>query len=234
MGDHVAYKMTRGELWDRLVIIKDRRTHRVMSITQARCMVDLGFTKKSIPVEITTEGGIYLRVEPSETLDYPIGSYSFDIVAPIRDYWKVVARGTIAVSNMDNITPLEDGQQMEIRFKKGEDYRNTFAWYDSAGALITVTNAYMQAKNTAGTTVLDLRWFATAPNETAIAALTANQRGYLSPYTGQTLELHISELNSIPAGTYDFDLFVQQSSGDWTFLSGGTIVVESSISTRPV
>lgn len=233
MANILPYTMVRGQLWDRLIVVKNRRTHKTMKFSQARCMVDLGFTKRSITATITSEGAIYLYLDPSETLDFPVGSYDFDVVAPVRDYWQVVARGSIAVSNMDNITPLEDGQQMEIRFKKGEDYRNTFSWTDSSGTLITVTNAYMQAKNSAGTTVLDLRWFSSTPNEATIVALTANQRGYLAPYTGETLELHISEMNSIPAGSYTFDLFVQSSSGDWKFLSGGSIVVESSVSTRP-
>lgn len=225
--------MTRGQIFDRIVVIKNRRTHRTLKLTEARCMVDLGFTKKSISASIIFGGEIYLCVDPAETLDYPVGSYPFDIVAPVRGDWQLVAKGTIEVVAMGNITPTEDGQLMEIRFKKGEDYRNTFSWYDSAGTLITVTDAYMQAKNTAGTTVLDLRWYATAPNEATITAMTANQRGYLSPVTGQTLELHISELNSITAGNYNFDLFVKQSSGDWKFLSGGTVIVESSVSTRP-
>lgn len=214
-------------------MVKNRRTHRVVQVSQARCMVDLGSTKKSIPCEIVTGGGVYLRVEPSETLDFPVGEYPIDVVAPVRDYWQVVAQGTLSVVGLDNVTPLQDGQQMEIRFKKGEDYRNTFSWFDSDGNVITVTDAYMQAKDSLGSTVLDLRWYATAPDEATIGGLTANRRGYLAPYTGETLELHISELNSIAAGTYDFDLFVKGSSGDWKFLSGGTVVVESSVSTRP-
>lgn len=196
-------------------------------------MVDLITTKKSIPCEITKEGGIYLRVDPDETLDYPEGTYNFDIAAPIRDYWQIVAKGTIEVQPLGNITPLQDGQQMEVRFKKGEDYRNSFSWADDNGDVITVTDAYMQAKNDAGATVLDLRWYATAPNEATISGLTGNQRGYLAPYEGETLELHISDLNSITAGTYPFDLFVKRDDGDWKFLSGGWVVVEASVSTRP-
>lgn len=196
-------------------------------------MVQVGTRKMPIPVTVSKEGGAYLSLDPSSTIDFPAGDYSFDIAAPVRGYWKIVARGTISVSDMGNVTPLQDGQQMEIRFKKGEDYRNSFAWYDDAGDVITVTDAYMQAKDSLGATVLDLRWYSTAPDEVAIAALTGNRRGYLAPYTGETLELHISELNTIPAGSYDFDLFVKGSSGDWKFLSGGSLIVESSVSTRP-
>lgn len=233
MANRLSYTMTRGQLWDRLVMVKNRRTHRVLSLSEARCMVDLGTTKKSVPCEIVTGGGIYLQVSPDETLDFPAGTYDFDIVAPVRSYWQVVARGTLTVEELSNITPLQDGQQMEIRFKKGEDYRTSFSWFDDDGNVISVTDAYLQAKDSLGTTVLDLRWYSTAPDEVAIAALTGNRRGYLAPITGETLELHISELNTIAAGSYTFDLFVKGSSGDWKFLSGGTVVVESSVSTRP-
>lgn len=234
MVSRLSYTMTRGILWDRLVIVKNRRTRRTFRPSQARAMVNINGVKKSIPCEINKEGGIYLRVDPDETLDYPEGTWDFDIAAPVRDYWQIVAKGTIEVQPLDNITPLQDGQQMEIRFKKGEDYRNTFSWSEDDGTLITVTDAYMQAKDNAGTTVLDLRWYATAPNEATIEGLTGNRRGYLAPYEGETLELHISELNTIPAGTYTFDLFVKRADGDWKFLSGGSIVVEASVSTRPV
>lgn len=234
MVGSISYKMTRGLLWDRLVIIKNRRTRRVIRPEQARAMIDLSFTKKSIPCEITKEGGIYLRLDPEETLDIPVGTYNFDVAAPIRDYWQTVCKGTIEVSNPDNITPYQDGQQMEIRFKKGEDYRNTFSWYDDDGDLMLVTDAYMQAKDSTGATVIDLRWYATAPSEATIEGLTGNRRGYLSPFSGETMELHISNTNTVAAGTYTFDLFVQKTDGDWKFLSGGSVVVEASVSTRPV
>lgn len=234
MVSRLSYNLERGVLWDRLVIIKNRRTHRIIKPTDARCTADFGTTKYSIPTSISAEGGIYLALTPDQTLDWPDGvEVPFDITAPVRGYWQVVAKGVITVITPDHITPIQDGQQMEIRFKKGEDYRDTISWNDSDGVLITIQNAYMQAKDTLGTTVLDLRWFAVAPDEVAIAALPGEQRGYLAPATGETLEFHISDLNTIPAGSYSFDLFVQDPSDDWVFLTGGTIVVESSVSVKP-
>jgi hypothetical protein len=93
----------------------------------------------------------------------------------------------------------------------------------------------MQAKTSTGTTVLDLRWYATKPSENTVIALTpANKRGYLAPATGATLELHVSNANTIAAGSYSFDLFVQDSAGDWDSISSGTLVVEAAISAPPV
>jgi hypothetical protein len=82
---------------------------------------------------------------------------------------------------------------------------------------------------------IDLRWYPTTPTEATITTLTpANKRGYLAPVTGATLELHISDKNTVPAGSYAFDLFVQDSAGDWDCLSSGTLIVEAAISEPPV
>lgn len=122
---------------------------------------------------------------------------------------------------------------MELRMKQHEDFRKTFTWKDKNGTLQAVTNAYLQAKNTAGTTVLDLRWYSSTPSENTVVALPAAQRGYLAPKASVTLEMHISDKNSIPAGTHNFDLFVQDSAGDWERLAAGTISVDASVSTNP-
>jgi hypothetical protein len=128
---------------------------------------------------------------------------------------------------------MEDSQAMEIRFKQRVDFRRTFTWKDADGDVLTVQNAYMQAKDTAGTTVLDLRWYSSTPSEATVIALPVERRGYLAPIAGSTLEMHISDKNTIAAGSYNFDLFVQDSAGDWDCLASGTVVVEASISAPP-
>lgn len=231
--------MYRGEPWERLVIVKNRRTRRVLKFSDARCMAlfptvgTFPAVKYTIPVEITNESGIKLVLDPDATMDFPVGTITFDIAAPIDGYWRIVAKGEIEVADIGNITPLKDAQTMEIRFKKGEDVRRTFLWNDSAGNKLQVTDAYMQAKDSTGSTVVDIRWFATAPNEATILALPGSQRGFLAPDTTDSVALHISDSNSVAAGTYDYDLFVKGSGGDWVFLVGGQLVVESSVSTRP-
>jgi hypothetical protein len=122
---------------------------------------------------------------------------------------------------------------MEIRFKQRTDYRRTFTWKDEDGDVLTIQSAYMQAKNSLGVTVIDLRWFSTVPSESTIAALPAERRGYLAPATGATLEIHVSDKNPVAAGSYPFDLFVQDSAGDWDCLASGTVVVEAAISSPP-
>jgi hypothetical protein len=124
---------------------------------------------------------------------------------------------------------------MEIRYKQYTDYRRTFTWKDADGVVIAVQSAFMQAKTATGTTVLDLRWYSTKPSESTVIALTpASKRGYLAPATGATLELHISNTNNVSSGSYSYDLFVQDSAGDWDCLSSGTLIVEPAVSVPPV
>lgn len=231
----INYTLTRGLPWERLLIIKDRRTHRLYYPTDARAYIKTGdITVAEVTISLTSEKGILLSLTGEETQDLPLGDLSYDVLATVNGIQTMVAKGTITVSALDNITPLEDALAMEIRFKKYTDFRQSYTWKDSTGAIISVTDAFMQAKDTAGTTVLDLRWYATAPNEATIIALSpANKRGYIAPKSGYTLEIHISDTNSIPAGSYKFDLFVKDSAGDWSSISQGQVVVEPSTSVPP-
>ncbi len=231
----VNYSITRGLPWERLIIVKDRRTHKQVKPTEARSFIQTtGLSKKEITVDLTSENGIMLSLSAEETQDLPLGELEYDVLATINDIQRPVARGTIVVSALDNITPWEDSQAMEIRFKQRVDYRRTFTWKDADGDILTVQNAYMQAKDTSGTTVLDLRWYSSVPSESTIVALDGNRRGYLAPASGATLEMHVSDKNTVPAGSYNFDLFVQDSVGDWDCLSSGTVIVEAAISSPPV
>jgi len=234
LAQNVDYSIVRGLPWERLIIVKDRRTHRVLKPTDTRSYVaTTGLGKMEITSTITRENGIMLSLTAEETQDLPLGILQYDVLATINGVQRPVTQGTLTVSALDTITPMEDAQAMEIRFKQRTDYRRTFTWKDDEGEILTVQNAYMQAKNTAGATVLDLRWYSSVPSENIIAALPAQRRGYLSPATGATLEIHVSDTNTVEAGAYNFDLFVQDSAGDWDCLASGTVVVEAAISAPP-
>ena len=230
----VNYNVVRGLPWSRLIILKDRRTRRLLKPTEARSFIKTSaLGKKEITVEITSEQGILLSLTGEETQDLPLGELSYDVLATVNDVTRPVAKGTILVTPLDNITPWEDSQAMEIRFKQRVDFRRVFTWKDSEGEVLTIQNAYMQAKDANDNTVLDLRWFATKPSEATVIALPAEQRGYLAPSTGATMEMHVSDKNTVPSGEYNFDLFVQDSAGDWDCLASGTVVVEAAISAPP-
>jgi hypothetical protein len=230
----VNYNVIRGLPWERLIILKDRRTHRQLKPTEARSFIQTGsLSKKEVTVDITKEQGLMLSLTAEETQDLPLGELQYDVLATVNEVQRPVAKGTIIVTALDNITPWEDSQAMEIRFRQHVDFRRTFTWKDADGDILTIQNAYMQAKDTTGNTVLDLRWYSSVPSEATIIALSGERRGYLAPASGATLEMHVSDKNTIAAGSYNFDLFVQDSVGDWDCLASGTVVVEAAISAPP-
>lgn len=230
----INYTLTRGLPWERLLIIKERRTRSLLRPTDARAYIKTGdLTVAEITVTITKEQGLLLSLTAEETQDLPIGGLSFDVLATVDGVQRPVAEGTIDVSALDTITPLEDALAMEIRFKKYTDFRQAYSWKDDDGTLIAVTDAFMQAKSSTGTTVVDLRWFSSIPNEATIIALPASRRGYIAPKTGYTLEIHISNENSVPPGNYTYDLFVKDTAGDWDCISQGNLIVEPATSAPP-
>lgn len=240
MTTTIQYTLTRGLPWQRRICVKSKLTHYRVNIANPIAYVATDSTsKKQILAEILPEGIIKLSLDESETYDLPIGALNYDVWADVtiglnETVYQPVAKGTITVSSYNNITPLEDSDEMEIRYKQRTDFRRIFTLTDDEGDVLTIQDAYLQAKDSTETTVLDLRWYASAPNEATVIALSpANKRGYLAPSTGATLEMHISDTNNIAAGSYDFDLFVKDSLGDWSCLAQGTIVVEASISSPP-
>lgn len=190
-------------------------------------------SKKSITTEITGAGEILLSLTAAETLELPLGNLQYDVLAEYNSVFYRVSRGHITVEGNDGVTDRDEAQSMELRMKQYEDFRKTFTWKDSTGTLQAVTNAYLQARDEDDNLVLDLRWYATTPTEATVIALAGERRGYLAPKTGTTLEMHISDKNTIPAGTHTFDLFVQDSAGDWERLAAGTISVDPSVSVNP-
>lgn len=232
----VNYTLVRGLPWERLIIVKDKRTHRLQRPTDARAYVRTGsITVAELTTTLTSENGIALSLTAEETQDLPLGDLFYDVLATINGVQQPVSQGTISVAALNNITPLEDSYAMEIRYKQYTDYRRTFTWKDADGVVIAVQSAFMQAKTTTGTTVIDLRWYATTPSEATVIAITpASKRGYLAPATGATLELHISNTNNVASGVYSYDIFVQDSAGDWDCLTSGTLIVEPAVSVPPV
>lgn len=190
-------------------------------------------SKQKLTTEITGAGEILLSLTGAETAELPIGELEYDVLAKFNDTYYRVSAGVISVEANTTVTDGNEAQSMELRMSQYEDFRKTFTWKDRNGVLQAVSNAYLQAVNSAGTTTLDLRWYATTPSEATIIGLAGNRRGYLAPKAGATLEMHISDKNTIPAGNHTFDLFVQDSAGDWERISSGTIVVDASVATNP-
>lgn len=255
MTNRVKYRATQGLYWERLILVKDKDTRRIIRPIDAWANIKTGdYSIKEIRCFITSEGGILMQLTEEDTADLPVGELSFDVIATYYKYQRLtygsltasysatgsgdtvtqpVAKGTISVEALGNITPLEEADYMELRFKKGEDFYRTFTWKDEEGNVIDVQDAYMQAKSSSGTTVLDIRWYFPAPSEATIEGLTGNRRGYIVENTDGSVTLHISNTNTVPTGQHRYDMFVQDSGGDWTCLASGVLIVEESISVKP-
>tara|TARA_B100000586_G_scaffold264873_1_gene235793 strand:- start:1476 stop:2204 length:729 start_codon:yes stop_codon:yes gene_type:complete len=238
---YVNYDIIRGLPWERLILVKDRRSHRVVTPSAARAYIKTGSNSLlEVTTEVTGENGIQLSLTAAQTTDLPAGELAYDVWATCRlygaDVEKQVSKGLVNVSTTDRITPEEDSKALELRYTQGTDFYRTFTWKNSDAEVQSVTGSYMQAKTSAGVTVLDLRWFSSVPTEATVIALSpANTRGYLiaGAVSGTTLDMHISDANDVAAGTYSYDLFVQDAAGDWDVLAAGSLVVEAATSSNP-
>jgi hypothetical protein len=230
----VNYTITQGIPLKRILVVKSKQRHRLMVPTDVRAQVQTGLeTKKDITATITGSGEILLSLTEDETAELPIGDLEYDVLAQYDGIYYKISNGVIAVEANSTVTTRDEAQAMEIRFKQRTDFRRTFTWKDADGNLLEVQDAYMQAVDSEGNTVIDLRWFSSTPIEATIIALPAEQRGYLAPMEDATLEMHVSDTNPVPSGSFNFDLFVQDTAGDWDCLASGTVVVDASISAPP-
>lgn len=112
----IDYFITRGEKWERLIILKDKRTRRKRVPTEAAASVLIDGVKYVIPVEITAEGGVSLTLSSSNTEWLSDGSYPWDLVVTVTEsalltstpLVEVVAvYGNLTVETYDNITPMD-------------------------------------------------------------------------------------------------------------------------------
>ena len=236
MPKTINYKVTRGLPWSTQLCVKSRRTHWRVSASTVNSYIQVSAGhKKEITSEIIGNNNVRISLTADETIDLPEGNLAYDVWATVDEVYQPIVKGTITVSSYNSITPSEDDDAMELRYTQRTDFRRVFTWRDEGGDVLTIQSAFMQAKDTNGTTILDLRWYNPKPNEATVIALSpANRRGYLAPSTGATLELHISNKNNIASGSYSYDIFVQDSVGDWDQLAKGIFVVEPATSTEPV
>lgn len=240
MPTHVEFKIVRGLPWKRFICVKSNLTRYRVNVDTPTAYIATSTTeKKQIDAIITPEGIIQLTLGQDDTIDLPEGILNWDVWANVTvglndKVYQPVASGIMEVVSYATVTPSQEVDEMEIRYKQRTDYHRIFTWQDDDGDILTVQDAFMQAKTSAGSTVLDLRWYTSKPSEATISGLTASRRGYLIPSAGATLELHISDMNTIAAGSYVFDLFVKDANGDWDCIAQGTLVVEASVSSPPV
>jgi hypothetical protein len=116
----IDYTVDRGELWERLIVLKDRRTRRNRVPTEVSASVKVGDTVYILPTEVTSEGAVLLTMTAENTEWLPEGEYDWDMVAtvsrsalltstPLAEM--LVVHGKLTVTTFDNLTPMDsDGQ----------------------------------------------------------------------------------------------------------------------------
>jgi hypothetical protein len=109
------YQIQRGEVWERLIILKDKRTRRRRVPTEADATILVNSVKYILPVTITSEGGVLLSLTPNNTEWLAVGTYPWDMAAnvsrsalltstPITQM--LVVKGTLTVTDEGNLTPM--------------------------------------------------------------------------------------------------------------------------------
>ncbi len=238
MAEVRNFTIQQGLSWKRLVYLHEPRNHRIVRPQSAAGGIATNSSGgyQAITTTVAADGPVCLTLTADETADLPVGSLSYDVVATISDHTEKVVQGTVTVEAYSTITQGdEDVTAMILTLDQRADFYRTITWRNADNTVAQVYDAYMQAKNTQGTIVLDLRWFALVPNEVTIAALPGAQRGYLtSAYPTDTLTLHVSDLNTVPAGEHTFDLFVKDGDEHWSKMMKGTLVVNAAVSAPPV
>lgn len=229
MVTQLKYTLTQGEDFDRLVIIKDSRTRRIRKVdTSTAYLRSADGTVYPLPTTRSREGGITLCLTPAQTFDLTPGMYEFDIVASPLGETQTVAQGTIEVLALDRITPLEGDPIMTLRLTQFTDFRKTFDWQSAEGTTLQISDARMQVRDALDAVVLDIGYFEMPPSEAAIAALDPDKRGYLSPMSSVSFELHVSDKAVVAPGKYSYDILAQEAGGDWGKVVGGSLIVEAS------
>lgn len=110
------YNISRGEVWERLIIPKDRRTRRKRVPTSAAASVLIDDVAYVLPTEITSEGGVLISLTAGNTEWMAVGEYPWDMVltvsrsalltsTPLAETLGV--KGTLTVTDYENITPME-------------------------------------------------------------------------------------------------------------------------------
>lgn len=110
------YSIQRGEIWQKLLIFKDKRTRRRRVPAEAAATVLIDDVKYVLPVEITSEGGVLISLTPENTEWFEDGEYRWDAVVTISrsamlttapTMETVPVYGTLTFTTYDNLTPME-------------------------------------------------------------------------------------------------------------------------------
>lgn len=121
------YTAKKGEFFQRLLILKDKRTHRRRVPTEVDATILVNDVQYILPVYVTSEGGVMINMTPENTEWLGVGEFPYDAVVtcsvsalltstPLQQM--LCVKGTITVSDDGNMTPLDsDGNPVALEVR---------------------------------------------------------------------------------------------------------------------
>lgn len=232
MPSTLTYHVERGAYFQRLVVVRDRRTHHVSPCTSASVSVmdAAGNSYSAVSASITGEGAILLTMDQSSTLSLNAGTYYFEVQSnpyvygysswggvinpPYPPIVQRVANGILEVTTSDYTDYLvsgqdtvlsQDAQPVDIAWVEGDYVSLAFSvsGVDWSGAYVSQVRSDRSSTSTLMGTL----------------TVTATYDG-----TNTNFTLTMSAVNSalIPSGNYFWDL---QQVGGVTRLRGAVKVL---------
>lgn len=208
MITQLSYDLTIGEEWERLVVVKDQRTHRIRKVTSSAATIQgPGGVPVPIDTSISFEGGITLCLSAAQTYALSPGTYLFDVVANPLGVHSTVAQGTIDVVAIDRVTLL--GSEYDtIVHTTGSDTRLTFLWTDTNGSPMPITSATFVVTDSNDAPVI--------MSSTITYAVA-----------GEIL-LHIDDVDTTAPGNYNY-VVTAMTGTDTHIISSGLLVIDTAI-----
>lgn len=106
----LSYEVLQGTPFERLIMVKDRRTRRVRRLNSVRSWMSPADSINTFEIDATIsfEGGCTLCISAEDTLLLSPGTWEFDVMGEYRGTEEKIAKGVIEVLPLTTITPLDN------------------------------------------------------------------------------------------------------------------------------
>lgn len=238
MPQTLNYHVERGAYFQRLVVVKDRRTHHVSPCTSASVSImDATGSASAVPATITGEGAILITMDQGTTMAFTPGTYYFEVMANPYVYGYSSWGGVINPPYPPIVQRVANGT-LEVTTTDYTNFLLSQQTFTNSGSSTTISQS---------SATLNLEWVEADPVSLAFAVAGVNWAGTYTAQvrsarsatatlmgtltvtatfdgTNTNFTLSMSQANSalIPSGTYYWDL---QQVGGVTRL-GGVVKVD--------
>lgn len=232
MPQTLTYHVERGAYFQRLVVVKDRRTHHVSPCTAASVsFVSSTGVSSTVPAAITGEGAVLITLDQASTLAFIPGNYYFEVTAnpyvygysswggivnpPYPPTFQRVANGTLVVADPPGYSDFLVSGQSTVVSQDAQVVDIVWVAGDYVSLAFTVSGV-----NWAGSYISQVRTD-TSPTATLMGSFVVTAV-YDGANTLFTLTMSAANSALIPAGNYYWDI---QQVGGLTRLRGSVRVL---------